>query len=561
MALPAGVTTCTVVAGVPVTHSGAPVKTFVSIEPSVFLVHAATGTPLVDFLDELTVAEGVTAQFTLPHTDQAGFQDENGNSYTHWYYTARVTYSTASKAKSKTPKIKIFQLTTGQTTVDLDLLPSGAPALPYIAPSATVSAFHGRTGPITLQESDLPARLAEAALSDTIGEQVLEVGGEAFSPTDVIAEASPLYQYGHSFGASPGLACTAGKESYNLLGARLKSPTITTYAKSGSGLFEVCYDLAAVHTTGNGPSSAGSQWPVGGRRGVVILDCETNNCTHPDVAGNVQALPAGYTGWYTLALRSVLALLESASRVEDNDAAVTVSGSWLTFTSDLYSGGSIRRSNTANAYMDIPVTVPAGVDHVWLMAYAQYEGSTFEVSVDGGTATPVVQPGAMPTTRSYRYANFTQIITGPSTVSPTYSFPQFVKVPITPGAHTVRMKRTDAGTGYVFCDGLLVPSTKPPLVITFLDPLPGTVGTRAEVVGRTQWIANKALLDPVWTAVSAEFPNVRLLDNSDLLAKGGVSQNTNDSLHPNDRGMAIIAARERAVIAASGDPDGLYVTL
>ena len=167
MALPDGVTSCTVTAGVPVTHTGAAVKTFVSIEPSAYLVHAATGTPLVDFLEELSIAEGVAGQFTLPHTDQAGFTDENGNAYTNWYYTARVTYSTPSKAKNKAPKIKVFQLTTGQTEVDLDKLPGGAPALPYSAPTAKVTSFNGRTDAVTLQETDLPARLAPEALAAT----------------------------------------------------------------------------------------------------------------------------------------------------------------------------------------------------------------------------------------------------------------------------------------------------------------------------------------------------------------------------------------------------------
>lgn len=169
MALPSGITTATVTVGVPVTHAGAPVKTFVSIEPSVFLVHAATGTPLVDFMEELDIAEGVAGQFTLPHTDQAGFTDENGNAYTNWYYTARVTYTSPSKAKVKAPKIKVFQLTTGQTEVDLDKLPGGAPALPYTAPTAKVDAFMGRTGAVTLLDADLPERLSETELNATYG--------------------------------------------------------------------------------------------------------------------------------------------------------------------------------------------------------------------------------------------------------------------------------------------------------------------------------------------------------------------------------------------------------
>lgn len=185
MALPEGVTTATVTAGVPVSHTGGPVKAFLSIEPSVFLVHTATGTPLVDFIEELDISEGVAGQFTLPHTDQAGFQDENGNAYTNWYYTARLTYSTPSKAKTKAPKIKVFQLATGQTVVDLDSLPGGAPALPYTAPIATVTSMNGRTGPVTVQDADVPAlagRLSDASLSATYGP-------EAQAASDPLKEA------------------------------------------------------------------------------------------------------------------------------------------------------------------------------------------------------------------------------------------------------------------------------------------------------------------------------------------------------------------------------------
>lgn len=167
MALPEGVTTCTVIAGVPVTFTGAGVKAFVSIEPSVDLVHIATGTPLIAFIEELDIAEGVAGQYAIPHTDQSGFQDENGNAYTNWYYTAKIIYRTPSGAKVKSPKTKIFQLTTGQVTIDLDKLPGGAPALPYTAPTAKVDAFNGRTGTVTFLESDLPDRLDEDELNAT----------------------------------------------------------------------------------------------------------------------------------------------------------------------------------------------------------------------------------------------------------------------------------------------------------------------------------------------------------------------------------------------------------
>lgn len=147
MALPAGVTTANVTVGVPVTFSGGPVRSIINITPSVFLVHIDTGTPLVDMVEETTTTEGVAAQFTLPHTDQAGFQDENGNTYTNWYYTATIQYQ--SDKKTKPAKTKVFQLATGQSTVDLDKLPGGAAAVPFTAPTAVVTSYNGEIGAVT----------------------------------------------------------------------------------------------------------------------------------------------------------------------------------------------------------------------------------------------------------------------------------------------------------------------------------------------------------------------------------------------------------------------------
>jgi hypothetical protein len=99
-------------------------------------------------IEDATASEGVAVQFTLPHTNQVGFQDEAGNAYQNWYYTATIQYSTDKGTKA--PFTKVFQLTTGQTTVDLDLLPSGAPAMPYTAPIAGVTSVNGSTGAVTV---------------------------------------------------------------------------------------------------------------------------------------------------------------------------------------------------------------------------------------------------------------------------------------------------------------------------------------------------------------------------------------------------------------------------
>ena len=147
MALPAGVSTATVTVGVPVTFSGGAVRSTITITPSTFLVHTASGHPLVNMIEETSTSDGVAAQFTLPHTDQAGFQDENGNAYQNWYYTATIQYQMGKVTKPAFTKV--FQLAVGQTTVDLDLLPSGAPAMPYTAPIATVTSYNGAIGAIT----------------------------------------------------------------------------------------------------------------------------------------------------------------------------------------------------------------------------------------------------------------------------------------------------------------------------------------------------------------------------------------------------------------------------
>jgi YD repeat-containing protein len=135
------------------------------VVPSATLVHAATGTPLVNFIEDVITTEGTSGQFVLPHTDQTGFQDEAGNSYQNWYYTATITYATDKGTLP--PRTKTFQLTTGQTVVDLDLLATGAPVLPYTAQTATVTSFAGRTGAVTVQDADLPNRLSDTSLNAT----------------------------------------------------------------------------------------------------------------------------------------------------------------------------------------------------------------------------------------------------------------------------------------------------------------------------------------------------------------------------------------------------------
>jgi len=128
------------------------------------LIHTATGTPLADFIEVVEPADGTPAQVLLPHTDQAGFQDEAGNAFTNWHYTARVRFE-KSNDKRHLP-LTTFQLPSGQTEVDLSLIPSGPAAMPTLAPIAGVTSINGRTGAIDTRLND--ARTPEAMFTGTI---------------------------------------------------------------------------------------------------------------------------------------------------------------------------------------------------------------------------------------------------------------------------------------------------------------------------------------------------------------------------------------------------------
>lgn len=164
MVLPAGVTTCLVFKKAPVTFGGGQAKVSLEVTPSVRLIHTATGTPLADFIETVEPADGTPAQVLLPHTDQAGFQDEAGNAFTNWHYTARVRFEKTGD-KRHLP-LTTFQIPIGQTEIDLSLIPSGPAAMPTLAPIAAVTSINGRTGAIDTRLND--ARTPEAMFTGTI---------------------------------------------------------------------------------------------------------------------------------------------------------------------------------------------------------------------------------------------------------------------------------------------------------------------------------------------------------------------------------------------------------
>jgi hypothetical protein len=131
----------------PVSFGGSQAQVLLEITPSVRLIHTATGTPLADYVESVAPAEGGVAQVLLPHTDQPGFQDEAGNAFINWHYTARIRYEKQGH-QPKTLPLQSFQVPQGQTEADLSLIPHGTPGIATSTPALAVTSFNGKTGAV-----------------------------------------------------------------------------------------------------------------------------------------------------------------------------------------------------------------------------------------------------------------------------------------------------------------------------------------------------------------------------------------------------------------------------
>ena len=151
--LPEGISTALVHMDAPVSFIGEPGRLHVEIVSSASLIWAPTGTPITNFDESLDLDEGVALEIQLPHVDQPGFEDGNGNSFTGWFYTVTVTYEKDGQIRSF--PTRDFQVLVGQDDIDLALVPSGESYVPEVAPILPVTSLNGRTGAVTLTKSDV----------------------------------------------------------------------------------------------------------------------------------------------------------------------------------------------------------------------------------------------------------------------------------------------------------------------------------------------------------------------------------------------------------------------
>ena len=223
MVLPAGVTTCLVYKKAPVSFGGSQAQVLLEITPSVRLIHTATGTPLADYVESVAPAEGGVAQVLLPHTDQPGFQDEAGNAFINWHYTARIRYEKQGH-QPKTLPLQSFQVPQGQTEADLSLIPHGTPGIATSTPSLAVTSFNGKTGAV-----DDYLTLARTP-------ELLIVGGITYTngaPTSA-AVAWPDGTTG-TFTGTPSATFPGSLDSYTITYGTTRTYTQPTVTRDGSG--------------------------------------------------------------------------------------------------------------------------------------------------------------------------------------------------------------------------------------------------------------------------------------------------------------------------------------
>ena len=195
MALPSGISTCTVTVGSSGDFFGGNATISVQVRPILGgnakrITWAAGGQTLASFSGVFTGDAGAPATFTLPHVDQDGFRDGSGNAFKNWSYLATVTITNPVTGET-TSYDQAFQLLVGQTTVDLDLVPDGSIGSATTAPVLPVSSINGRQGAVNIGALSGVAATATSAGALSIGKvNPVDASGGALTMTLAAADGS-----------------------------------------------------------------------------------------------------------------------------------------------------------------------------------------------------------------------------------------------------------------------------------------------------------------------------------------------------------------------------------
>lgn len=157
MALPSGITTCTLTLGADVDPSGDEVAARWTITPVVLrggqpepvkLVHATTGVAIIPIPEVVTVGPGGTATIVLPRTSDANIVDAATNLKADWVLLAECRWQRGRGQDSDFTARKAFRLTTATADFDLvapvELVPASTPIM-TVAPHDHSSIYPSRT--------------------------------------------------------------------------------------------------------------------------------------------------------------------------------------------------------------------------------------------------------------------------------------------------------------------------------------------------------------------------------------------------------------------------------
>ena len=253
-----------------------------------------------------------------------------------------------------------------------------------------------------------------------------------------------------------------------------------------------------------------------GSEGIVALMCAINDERRSN-------LPAAHAEFQS-SLKSVIATARATSRIEANTAG-SFTGAWTTGQVYTPASGGVTACTTAQgAYVDIGFF---GSEVTLLMQADPVLSFTAEISIDG----------AVVRTRTTNNEGLGLVVVAP-TIAEHFTG-------LTPGAHTMRIRKTDAAGTSMAVDCLLPVTENPPLVMVVREgPLANWAPAGSAPFDQGSDAAQASYWADMDTVIT-DYPQTVLVtlptwDKSTMLAA--------DQIHPNDAGHINIADAVEAAI-------------
>jgi hypothetical protein len=342
-----------------------------------------------------------------------------------------------------------------------------------------------------------------------------------------VFEGLPLFGYGHSF-----MAGNAGSHSTNAKYIDRINRRHGFGSLSNRGIAAQEAAQTMVDVIGNGFGAAA--WAPG-TKGVVVLDMAINNIR---LYGSDANGIAAFKDSLTAAIR----VLRSSVRRAENHASLTYMGVWTVSNDGNLLDSAAKYSGTAGNKVDIAVS---GSTEYTILSDRLKQGlaaGIIQVAVDGGAPIEASCGGGLPAS------------------SPTLSWHVFgVTVSgLSTGAHTITVTKKAGDANNVYVDGWCDLSTTPPLVVVLKDPVLNTwTGIGAPYNNGSD--AAQALYATAIDDVVALFPATEVIAATPV-GWDKTTMISSDTVHPNDKGMAAIAAGLDAALATiTAYRNGLHV--